>query len=406
MQTIHHDNQVIVYGAGAIKTLSDMLKEMGTTKVLVVCTDPFQSFFTEKRLDLGVPYVLFDDFQPNPLYESVAEGVDVLRREHCDCILSIGGGSSIDVAKCINLYAVLDSGENYLKQELKGVAVPHLCIPTTAGTGSESTRFAVIYYEGEKQSINSVDCIPDHVILEPEFLVTLPLYQKKATVLDALGQAVESYWSVNSNNTSKQFSKEAISLILKNLKRYLENDPQAAEPIALGANLAGRAINITQTTAAHAMSYKVTSLYRMPHGHAVAVCLVPVWEYLLNHLEECIDPRGETYLAEAAQELHCYFRVPDGRTAPEVLLDLLCFMGMLPTVYLPSESALEEKTVTPEEMDKLVCSVNPVRLKNFPIHLTEDKIKGIYQRVFKKLPDEQVKARAEAGKRYLEDFQG
>ena len=89
-----------------------------------------------------------------------------------------------------------------------------------------------------------------------------------------------------------------------------------------------------------------------------------------------------------------------------MLLDLLCFMGMLPTVYLPSESALEEKTVTPEEMDKLVCSVNPVRLKNFPIHLTEDKIKGIYQRVFKKLPDEQVKARAEAGKRYLEDFQG
>ena len=81
MQTIHHDNQVIVYGAGAIKTLSDMLKEMGATKVLVVCTDPFQSFFTEKRLDLGVPYVLFDDFQPNPLYESVAEGVDVLRRQ-------------------------------------------------------------------------------------------------------------------------------------------------------------------------------------------------------------------------------------------------------------------------------------------------------------------------------------
>lgn len=402
METIHHDQQVMIYGHGSAGLLADTLKDMRAKKVLVVCTDPFQPMFLEHQLELGTEFVLFDNFTPNPLYESVVEGVELLKREHCDCILSIGGGSSIDVAKCINLFAVLDPEINYLKQEWKGVAVPHLCIPTTAGTGSESTRFAVIYFEGEKQSIASADCIPDHVILEPEFLITLPLYQKKATVLDALCQAIESYWSVNSNEKSKEFSREAMKLILKNLRAYLENDKRAAEEICLGANLAGRAINITQTTAAHAMSYKITSMYHLPHGHAVAVCLPQAWAYMLAHLDECIDPRGEVYLGSVLEELAAFLGLETGK-APEAFFAVTAAMGMLPTIYLTADEAGER--VMPEEMEKLIHSVNPVRLKNFPIHLTEEAIREIYTKVFTKLPETEIKKFAEQGSAYLKQFE-
>ena len=139
--------------------------------------------------------VHFTGFTPNPLYEQVEEGVRCFLQNGCRAIVAVGGGSAMDVAKCVKLFCRMDPAVNYLHQEKRDTGVPLYALPTTAGTGSEATRHAVIYYQGEKQSVSHPSIVPDAAVLLPEMLRSLPLYQKKCTLLDALCQAIESWWS-------------------------------------------------------------------------------------------------------------------------------------------------------------------------------------------------------------------
>jgi alcohol dehydrogenase class IV len=133
--------QKILHGVGS---LTDALN--GSTKVLLVCDSSFPFLNIKDEIEgMPVPYVKFDDFTPNPLYEDVCKGVDLFNIAKCDTILAVGGGSSMDVAKCIKLYCKMDKNNLYLEQEYKDTGVKLIAIPTTAGTGSESTRYAVIY---------------------------------------------------------------------------------------------------------------------------------------------------------------------------------------------------------------------------------------------------------------------
>ena len=157
----------------------------------------------------------------------------------------------------------------------------HIAIPTTSGTGSESTSIAVIYYNGKKLSIDHGSLLPQITILDYNFLITLSDYQKKSTMLDSLCQAIESYWSIGATNDSKKYSKQCISLILKNYKDYIENKYGSYKEIIEASNYSGKAINISKTTAAHAMSYKITTMYNISHGHSVALCIIPIWKLLM-----------------------------------------------------------------------------------------------------------------------------
>lgn len=318
-----------------------------------------------KKFFNSFPHVEFSSFTPNPLYEQVCEGIKVFNQEQCNMIVAVGGGSTIDVAKCIKLYCRMDESINYLKQTIVDSGIPLIAVPTTAGTGSESTRHAVIYFEGKKQSISHESIVPDYAILDPSVLKTLPVYQKKCTMLDALCQAIESWWSVNSTDESKQFSMMAIDAIKANWKEYIyENTDLAAERILNAANLAGHAINITATTAAHAMSYKITSMYNFPHGHAVAVCMPEVWEYMLQHMDACIDPRGVKYLNVTMNEI-------------SQNLSLVYYKNMLQML----EMSRPESKDKDEEVEILAESVDSVRLKNNPIELRAEVLKGMYGRI-------------------------
>lgn len=357
-----------------IENLGKALK--GSSKVLLVCDNSFPFLNIKDDIEhMDVPYVVFDQFTPNPLYEDVCKGVDLFRSSQCDTILAVGGGSSLDVAKCIKLYCKMEKNDLlYLEQEYKETGVKLIAIPTTAGTGSESTRYAVIYYEGKKQSVTHESILPNIAILEPKVLKTLPLYQKKCTMMDALCQGIESWWSVNSTDESKKRSKEAVTTIMKHWHEYIfENTPAAAEAILDAANLAGQAICITQTTAPHAMSYKLTSLYGLPHGHAVAICLPEVWEYMTSHPEACIDPRGKDYLSKVfdqiAQSLGC-------KTPKEAILFLRSMLVTLELEY--PKSADYEK-----DLETLTRSVNPTRLKNNPIPLDTKILREFYQTIVK-----------------------
>lgn len=344
-----------------------------SSKVLLVCDASFPFLSIKDDIEsMGVPHVVFSDFTPNPLYEDVCKGVDLFNITKCDTILAVGGGSSLDVAKCIKLYCKMQKGQLYLEQEYKDTGVKLIAIPTTAGTGSESTRYAVIYYDGKKQSVTHDSIVPNVAILEPKVLKTLPLYQKKCTMLDAYCQGIESWWSVNSTEESKKLSKQAVETITKWWQEYIfENTDEAAEHIMQAANLAGRAICITQTTAPHAFSYKITSLYKLPHGHAVATCLPVIWQYMVEHLDKCIDPRGQDYLWQTFEEIAAAM----GCDAPEMAIRLLEYMQEL--MQMPAPVASSKK----EEVDLLATSVNPVRLKNNPVELDEQAIKSLYETI-------------------------
>lgn len=345
-----------------INNLGEALK--GSTKVLLVCDSSFPFLSIKEDIErMEMTYVIFDQFTPNPLYEDVCKGVDLLQETHCDTILAVGGGSSLDVAKCIKLYCKMEKDKLYLEQDYKDTGIKLVAIPTTAGTGSESTRYAVIYYDGKKQSVTHDSIIPDVAILEPKVLKTLPVYQKKCTMMDALCQGIESWWSVNSTDESKKLSKEAVETIMHWWHEYIfENTDASAEAIMHAANLAGQAICITQTTAPHAFSYKITSLYKLPHGHAVAIGLPVIWEYMVSNIDKCIDIRGQEYLSDIfnqiAQAMGC-----------ETPADAIAlFRQMIVEMELKNPVAENRE----DDLKILSNSVNPVRLKNNPVGI--DKV--------------------------------
>jgi len=367
-----YKNQQIFSGYDSYLKIIDIISEARVKKPLLVVDNAYDNLFIKGFIDsLETQVVLFKDFKPNPLYEDIVKGVNLFNDEKCDFIISIGGGSAIDVAKCIKLFSTLSTDRVYLEQEYSDSLISHLAIPTTAGTGSESTRYAVCYYKGEKQSITHESIIPDYVILEPKFLETLPVYQKKSTLLDALCQSIESIWSVNSTDESIEFSKTAIRMILANIEPYFKNERSSLENVCVAANLAGRAINITQTTAAHAMSYKITSLCGLSHGHAVAVCLPYIWRYMIENISHCSDPRGKEQLEKSFDILDELFFVDEHKQA------VYRFFRILKLFNLDFPTLNKE-----ENIESFVASVNPVRLKNNPVSLDEAAIKEIYNYIF------------------------
>ena len=364
-----------------IANLPEILKKVGCEKLFLV-VDSSYPFLNIKDAIEALPVkerVIFSDFTPNPLYEQVCNGIELLKSSHCDTILSVGGGSAIDVAKCIKLAMLAQEGNAAIIPPLvstrvacDGAKLPFIAIPTTAGTGSESTHNAVMYYEGAKQTVTNDGVLPDYAVLEPSVLKTLPLYQKKCTMMDALCQGIESWWSVNSTDESYVYSRKTVELIMAHWRKYIfENDDEAAAQIMLAANYGGRAINITQTTAAHAFSYKITSLYKLPHGHAVAVGLPVIWEYMLGNMDKCIDNRGQEYLVDIfnqiAKAMGCETR------ADAIAL----FRQMMLEMELKTPVAVNRE----EELEVLSTSVNPVRLKNNPISINAIIARNLYSRI-------------------------
>ena len=367
-------SQKIITSQNNYRGLDDWIAEHGLHCIFAVCDESikFLDSINTRLTELektGVQIIRFSDFQPNPLYESVVNGVDLFRKNRCDSIIAIGGGSAMDVAKCIKLYSSMNGSECYLRQTVVPNDLPFLAMPTTAGTGSEATRYAVIYCNGIKQSVTDISCIPQTVLLDSSVLKTLPLYQKKSTMLDALCHAIESFWSVNSTEESRRYSRKAVTTIMANMSGYLRNDDSANEKMLLAANTAGRAINITQTTAGHAMCYKITTLFGCAHGHAAALCDRVLFPWMLKNTDKCIDARGEQYLKGVFSAISEAM----GCKTPEEAAELFnkVFYGL--ELAVPSAS--------PEQFAVLKNSVNTDRLRNHPEKLDEAVIDALYHKI-------------------------
>ena len=350
-----------------------------TSCVMLVCGKSIEKqliseYFKQLPSKLGIRIIRFSDFQPNPTYESVLKGVDLFRRESCDGIVAVGGGSAIDVAKCIKKYSTYPgNGFNgsWLRVHMESNNIPFLAMPTTAGTGSEATRFAVIYYNGIKQSISDISCIPSAVLMDSSVLKTLPQYQKKATMCDALCHAIESMWSVKSTAESMEYSKNAIRAILDNMDGYLSNTDRGNYEMLKASNIAGKAIDITQTTAGHAMCYKITSMFGCAHGHAAMLCNRILFSWMIENVEKCIDPRGEEYVKQALDEIANAM----GCGSPKE--------GAMKLMLLFDTLELEIPVATKKQYEELSVSVNPDRLKNFPIQLDTEAINALYHYILR-----------------------
>ena len=317
--------------------LKTQLKKINSIKPFVVA-----DIFLTKEIQKKLPQaVVFSKFTSNPKYEEMLEGLKLFKESGCDSIVSIGGGSCIDVAKVIKLSlgADLNSEAPTFKQDYKYTDIKHICAPTTSGTGSESTRHAVLYLDGVKQSICNSAILPEYVILCPKLIITVPEYQKKCTMMDALCQCIESLWSRKATKESRRYAIKGLKLFRDNYKGYLELDISAIKNIQIAANYSGKAINISETTAAHAMSYKITSLFHIPHGHAVAMCMNAIFNCckVKTKYKECLD----------VQALFC---------------DVFSYYELEKHIVLNKEN-----------INELVCSVNPIRLHNFPYSINIKK---------------------------------
>lgn len=348
----------------------DDLEQYLKKKTLLVCGNSIKYLRIANFLNDRTNVVRFSDFKPNPSYESVVNGVNVFRKEKCENIIAIGGGSSIDVAKCIKLFSNMSSDINYLQQKIVKNDVPLIAVPTTAGSGSEATHFSVIYYNNEKQSISDESCIPTAVLFDATALESLPLNQKKATMMDALCHAIEAYWSVNATSESMQYSNDAIMLIVNNYKNYLSGNNAANGVMLKASNLAGRAINIAKTTAGHAMSYKLTTECNIPHGQAVALCLNQIWPYMFDYVSNSAPSSAKEHMmiifSKIAKAMNC--------NSPQEAISK--FQLLVKELELSAP-----KVYTAVDYEVLSSSVNTERLKNNPVALSKAVIKSLYQKV-------------------------
>lgn len=338
-----------------IDCIFDFLKDK--RKILLVHGRSYESLPISKIInraskEKGVLCIHFTDFAPNPEYDSAQLAVKLFDKEKCDAVIAIGGGSAIDIAKSVVYY-----------YQFHHARMPFLAIPTTAGSGSEATKFAVIYKDGIKISLEREDLLPSGSILWGKLLEQLPLYQRKVTLLDAVCHSIESYWSCNATEESQIYSIESLKIIRKNYRGYINNETISNDQMIVAADLAGKAINIAKTTAAHAMSYSITKLLGIAHGHAVAICLKEIWGYMIK------------------KDMSCQHRVLMKRLANEcdtedelALYEWFCIL--LSELDLPGFVQINST-----EIEKIVLSVNQDRLRNHPISLSDFEIRDIYQKV-------------------------
>lgn len=358
-------------GWNTLQKIEDALRELGSKNILLVTgRSSYATCGAKTTLDkILIPYVVtnFSIFTELPNLETITQGIGIAREKKIDTVIGLGGGNALDTAKSIAVLAPQETND-YAGIITKKAAIiqptlPKILIPTTAGTGSEATHFAVVYIDKEKHSLAHASALPEYAIVDPSLTLSLTPYITAHTGMDALAQAIEAFWSVNSIEESKKYSREAIKRILPALELAVKNDTQAREAMLYGAHLAGKAINITKTTAPHALSYSLTVQYGIPHGHAVGLTLPSFMEYNSQY-RMVMDKRGIDYVRNTFLEIYDLLRVQTAEEAKEKIEKLM------DAIHL--QKRLSYWGITQEKIPFLLQSINEERLANNPCKVTSE----------------------------------
>ena len=283
-------NTVSYHGKGAIGNIVPELAARGFQKAFV-CSDPDLIRFnvTKKVTDLldaaGFAYEVYSDIKPNPTIENVQTGVAAFRKSGADCIVAIGGGSSMDTAKAIGV--IIENPEFADVRSLEGVAptkkhaVFTIAVPTTAGTAAEVTINYVITDVEKKRKFVCVDTndIPEVAVIDPDMMASMPKGLTAATGMDALTHAIEGYTTKAAWEMTDMFHLKAIELIARHLRGAVENTAEGREGMALAQYVAGMGFSNVGLGIVHSMAHGLGALYDTPHGVANAIILPVVMEY-------------------------------------------------------------------------------------------------------------------------------
>jgi alcohol dehydrogenase class IV len=371
--------QIEYVGVGSFDNIQEILNNINILTVLVVTgKKSFIKSGAKSRIDKILSdkkVCIFNNFSNDPKIEDVERGISFYRDNAPDIIIAIGGGSVLDMAKMIrilphqkykDLFDVIKNQKLILEK-----GVPLIAIPTTSGSGSQATKFSVVYVDGIKYSLAHRFLLPDYVIVDPELSYNLPPRITATSGVDALAQAVESYWSIKSTEKSKKYASKAIKLILKSLKGAVNGNVQDRVEMSRASHMAGKAINITTTTAPHAISYPITTHCGLQHGHAVALTLGSFFEINYNFKEDDLnDPRGSKYLKQIMQDLFKMFNASSSLHCKEKWYTFMDSIGL--------ESIVKANEVTNDcKINIILREVNLLRLNNNPVKANENIIKKI-----------------------------
>lgn len=334
----------IIFGRGVIERIPDIPNLMDRPRVLLVtgrsamrrhgCTEKILQLIGADRV------VLFEEVEPNPTVDTVERGAELCRREGCTLVVGAGGGSALDAAKAI---AALSHSPgrvwDYLRsdRELHQPGIPFVAIPTTSGSGSEVTPYAILTVPEDKlkSSLRHPILYPRVAVVDPDLSTSLPPRQTAAAGLDVLCHAVESIWSIRSQPIAGVWAEAAVELVFRHLlSAFCEGDNiDAREGMSLASLLAGLAISQTGTTAIHAASYPITFDVHLEHGFACALFLPPFLQYNRDAVEHrftrlmrvlrCADwGQFEEKIVSMMRSLGAPFRLTELGLSEEVIPDL------------------------------------------------------------------------------------
>ena len=283
-------NETSYHGKGAINEIANEITARGFKKAFV-CSDPdlIKINVTSKVLavldEAGIPYEVYSNIKPNPTIQNVQTGVETFKKSGADCIVAVGGGSSIDTSKAIGI--IVNNPEFADVRSLEGVAptknkcVPIIAVPTTAGTAAEVTINYVITDAEKDRKMVCVDVhdIPVVAVVDPDMMSSMPKGLTAATGMDALTHAIEGYITRGAWELSDMFHITAIKMISENLRSAVKNEPKGREGMALGQYVAGMGFSNVGLGLVHSMAHPLGALYDTPHGVANAIILPVVMEY-------------------------------------------------------------------------------------------------------------------------------
>jgi len=327
----------------------------------------------------------WSEFAPNPDAADLRQGLAIAEEFAPDLVLGVGGGSALDMAKLLcafrgltdeaKLREAIRSGEAVTAREVSLVLAP-----TTSGSGSEATHFAVVYIGDHKYSVAGPAMRPDVVMLDPALTLSGSPYQRATSGIDAVAQAIESLWAVGATDRSRHWAGRALGLMLPAIEAYVTAPagppgeagarvpdagagvPDAARAMAIGSHLAGRAIDISRTTGAHALSYAITKRYGVSHGHAVALTLGAFIEAHAAAPAAAlqVDPARHQ---QAVREIVRRLGAADGAGARARFNELLARLGLTTSLH-------EVGARTPQQRREIAEAVNAQRLGNNPVRFT------------------------------------
>ena len=355
----------ILFGLEAVRQLSDLIRDLGGRRVFLVADPGLKSAGIITRISAildtaKIPYSLYDKVTPEPGLKLADQGLRLAQKNKADCVVGVGGGSALDIAKAISI--LLTNGgkaEDYLGLgKIKHQGVPKIMIPTTAGTGAEVTFTAVFINEktNSKGGMNGDPLYPDAAILDPLLTLSLPPHVTAATGIDAFTHALEAFVSTQAHTLSDMYALEAIELINNNLRLAYANGTnlEARSAMLLGSLLGGKALATAGVGLVHAMAYPLGGMFNTAHGLANAVLLPYVVEYniigcpekfamvaqIMGYETDGLPLHEAAHLAvEAIHQLNADIGIPNSLAALDIPADKIPEMAKIAlTVTRPVEN--------------------------------------------------------------------